>query len=461
MLDPQMPAESKARVLVVDDHVEMARLLGDQLSDAGYVVELARGGEEALGAVRARPFDLVITDLRMAEVDGFDVLEGVRAQDPTIPVLLMTAFGGIDVAVEAIKRGAYHYLTKPFRLSEVIVYVERALADRRLRDENVALRRAAEERGGFGGMVGRSPTIRALCELIERIAPSSAPVLIRGESGAGKELVARALHAHGGRRERPFVAVNCTALPEALLESELFGHLRGAYTGATTARRGLFVEADGGSLFLDEIGDMPPNLQARLLRVLEDGEVRPVGSDVSRKVDVRVIAATHQDLDQRAAGGLFRRDLFYRLNVVPLVVPPLRERAEDVPMLIEHFLERARARNPGARVRRFTPALVSALAACPWPGNVRELENVVERLVIVANQESVDVPDLDLFAPGVLVRPSPLTEAKTQLTTLRQLESDYIAWVLQQCQGNKTRAAQILGIDVSTIHRRERERGSQ
>ncbi|MCC6551607.1 MAG: sigma-54-dependent Fis family transcriptional regulator [Polyangiaceae bacterium] len=456
-----MSPASKARLLVVDDNVEMARLLVDQLSDAGYVVEAARGGEEALAAARARPFDLVITALRMEEVDGFDVLEGVRAQDPSIPVLLMTAFGGIDTAIEAIKRGAYHYLTKPFRLGEVLVYVERALADRRLRDENRALRRAAEERGGFGGMVGKSPAIRALLELIERIAPRAAPVLIRGASGSGKELVARALHAHGGRRERPFVAVNCTALPEALLESELFGHLRGAYTGATTARRGLFVEADGGSLFLDEIGDMPPNLQARLLRVIEDGEVRPVGSDASRKVDVRVIAATHQDLEQRARDGLFRRDLYYRLDVVPLTVPPLRERAEDIPMLVDHFLERARARNPGARARGFTPALVAALSACPWPGNVRELENVVERLVIVANQEIVDVADLELFAPGVLVRSSPLGEAKAQLYTLRQLESEYIGWVLQQCNGNKTRAAQILGIDVSTIHRRERERGSQ
>jgi two-component system, NtrC family, response regulator HydG len=456
-----MSAASKARVLVVDDHLEMGRLLADQLSDAGYVVELAQGGEAALAALRARPFDLVISDLRMEEVDGFDVLEGVRAQDPTIPVLLMTAFGGIDSAIEAIKRGAYHYLTKPFRLDELMLYAGRALADRRLRDEHRALRRADEERDAFGGMVGRSPAIRGLYELIERIAPSSAPVLIRGESGSGKELVARALHLQGPRRERPFVAVNCTALPETLLESELFGHLRGAYTGATLARRGLFVEADGGSLFLDEIGDMPPNLQSKLLRVLEDGEVRAVGADASRKVDVRVIAATHQDLEQRARDGLFRRDLFYRLNVVPLTVPALRERAEDVPMLVEHFLQKARSKNPGAHVRQFAPALVAALATCPWPGNVRELENLIERLVIVANQETVDLQELERYAPGILLSPSPLAEAKLQIVPLRQLESEYIAWVVQQCSGNKTKAAQLLGIDVSTIHRRERERGSQ
>jgi two-component system response regulator HydG len=446
-------------VLVVDDQKEMARLLGDQLGDAGYEVELAVGGEAGLAALRARMPDVLISDLRMDKVDGFDVLDGARAIDPAVPVLIMTAYGALDTAIEAIKRGAWHYLTKPFRLDEVLVYVERAVADRRLRDENRELRRVAAERSGLGAMVGRSESMRALFDLVERVAQSSAPVLVRGESGTGKELVARALHFHGLRRDKPFIPVNCTALPEALLESELFGHVKGAYTGATAARRGLFVEADGGTLFLDEIGDMAPGLQSKLLRALEEGEVRAVGADGTRTVDVRVIAASHQDIEARVREGAFRADLFYRLNVVPITVPPLRARPDDIPLLADHFLARARERNPHSPARGLAPDLVSALARCAWPGNVRELENVVERLVIVAARETIELSDLEAHAPGVLAGASPLDGAKQKMVTLRQLESDYIAWVLAQCGGNKTRAAEILGIDVSTIHRRERDRG--
>jgi two-component system, NtrC family, response regulator HydG len=294
--------------------------------------------------------------------------------------------------------------------------------------------------------------MRRLYDLIERVAQSSEPVLVRGESGTGKELVARALHFHGPRRERAFVVVNCTALPEALLESELFGHARGAFTGATTARRGLLVEADGGTLFLDEIGDMPAGLQAKLLRVLEDGEVRPVGADVTRKVDVRIIAASHQALEGRES--TFRQDLFYRLNVVPITVPPLRERPEDIPALIEHFLGKARERNPGMAATRLAPEVVTALARCPWPGNVRELENAVTRLLVVSAKEIVELADVQAQAPQLLGPVAPIDQAKQRLTTLRDLETEYITWVIEQCSGNKTRAAEILGIDPSTIHRR-------
>jgi two-component system response regulator HydG len=300
--------------------------------------------------------------------------------------------------------------------------------------------------------------MRSLYELIERVAHSHAPVLVRGESGTGKELVARALHFEGPRKAGPFVAVNCTAIPNALLESELFGHVKGSFTGATTPRRGLFLEADGGTLFLDEIGDMAPELQAKLLRVLEDGEVRAVGADASRKVDVRVVAATHQELETRVREGRFRQDLFYRLNVVPLPVPPLRERREDIPLLVEHFVAVSRRRNPRARLAGFTPEALAALAAAPWPGNVRELENLVERLAVVTVQEMVDLPTLQLHAPGVTADAHPLSRAQGQLIPLRQLEGEYIAYVVAQCGGNKTKAAEILGIDVSTIHRRERER---
>ncbi len=449
-------ADSKGRILVVDDHIEMARVMADQLGDAGYGVEIAGGGKQALAAARARPPDVVVTDLRMEGVDGFDVLDGIAAIDGTIPVLIMTAFGAIDSAIDAIRRGAYHYLTKPFRLDEVLLYVERALADRRLRDEHRALRRLAGERPGLATMVGRGARMNALYDLIERVAQAQAPVLIRGESGSGKELVARALHFGGPRRERPFVAVNCTALPESLLESELFGHTRGAFTGATSGRRGLFSEADGGTLFLDEIGDMAPALQAKLLRAIEEGEVRAVGADGTRTVDVRVIAASHQDLEARIKQGEFRADLYYRLNVVPIVVPPLRERREDIPQLAAHFLARACERNPGALVRRLSPEALGVLARSPWPGNVRELENVLERLVIVVGHEVVGVDDLAAHAPTLVEDATPLEHAKADLLTLRQLERDYIAWVIARCDGNKTRAAEILGIDVSTIHRRER-----
>ncbi|HZI08762.1 MAG TPA: sigma-54 dependent transcriptional regulator [Myxococcus sp.] len=452
-----MPAE--ARILVVDDHVEMGRMLKDPLTDEGYAVDLATGGEEALRLVRSRLYDAVLSDLRMEKVDGLDVLEAVRAVDPEVPVLLMTAFGGVESAVEAMKRGAYHYFTKPFRLDEVLVILRRALEERRLRAENRVLRQAAAERGGMGALVGRSATMRALYELIERVAHSGAPVLLRGESGTGKELVARALHFEGARAAGPFVAVNCTALPHQLLESELFGHLKGAFTGATSARRGLFVEADQGSLFLDEIGDMPLELQARLLRVLEDGEVRAVGADASRKVDVRIIAATHQDLDARVREGRFRADLFYRLNVVTLRLPPLRERREDIPLLVEHFTARARVRNPRSRMQAVAPEVVSALAAMPWPGNVRELENLIERLVVLAPSETAGMDDLRPHLPPTAEGSQPLTLAQQELWPLRRLETEYIAWMVARCGGNKTRAAELLGIDVSTIHRRERERG--
>ncbi|QSQ25434.1 sigma-54-dependent Fis family transcriptional regulator [Pyxidicoccus parkwayensis] len=451
--------QAEGRILVVDDHVEMGRMLREPLTDEGYTVDLATGGEEAVQLVRSRLYDAVLSDLRMEKVDGLDVLEAVHAVDPEVPVLLMTAFGGVESAVEAMKRGAYHYFTKPFRLDEVLVFLKRALAERRLRAENRALRQAAAERSSLGALVGRSAQMRSLYELIGRVAHSGAAVLLRGESGSGKELVARALHFEGPRAAGPFVAVNCTALPHDLLESELFGHVKGAFTGATSARRGLFVEADRGTLFLDEIGDMPMELQARLLRVLEDGEVRAVGADASRTVDVRIIAATHQDLEARVREGRFRADLFYRLNVVTLRLPPLRERREDIPLLVEHFVTRARARNPRSRVQTLAPEVVSALAAMPWPGNVRELENLVERLVVLAPGETVGMEDLRLHLPPEALESRPLVVAQQELWPLRRLEGEYIAWMVAHCGGNKTRAAELLGIDVSTIHRRERERG--
>jgi two-component system response regulator HydG len=432
------------RVLVVDDSVEMARLLSDRLSDAGYSVEIQASGRGALAALGERAFDLVLADLRMEDVDGLDVLDAARRLEPSPPVIIMTAYGAIDTAIEAMRRGAFHYLTKPFQWQEVLLQVERALQDRRLRDENRALHRALRERGGPPCLVGESPAMQRLYALIVRVAASSAPALIRGASGTGKELVAKAIHMEGPRRERPFVPVNCTALPEALLESELFGHVRGAFTSASVSRRGLFLEADGGTLFLDEIGDMAPELQARLLRVVEDGAVRPVGSDSPRRVDVRIIAATHQDLEQRVKEGRFRADLFYRLQVVRLALPPLAARISDIPALVQHFLERARDRNRSSPAREVTPELVAALARAEWPGNVRQLENVIERLVVFAQGPVLGLEDLQ-------------NEAMETGGSGAPGFAQHRVVPLGHCGGNKTRAAEMLGIDVSTIHRRERE----
>jgi two-component system response regulator HydG len=443
------------QVLVVDDHIEMARVIADHLEDLGVQCKLLDSGAAAVVSFDVAIPDLVITDLRMAEVDGMDVLDAAHRADPDLPVIIMTAFGGIDSAIEAMRRGAWHYVTKPVRMEELRLHAERALRERRLRRETHALR--AAHRDALHALIGRSAPMRKLYDLIDRIAPSPSPVLIRGESGSGKELVARAIHAGGTRREAPFVAVNCTALPESLLESELFGHARGAFTGAAAARSGLFVEASGGTLFLDEIGDMAPPLQAKLLRVVQLGEVRPVGADESRRVDVRLIAATHQDLEKKLEEGTFRNDLYYRLNVVPLHVPPLRDRNEDIPLLVEHFLACSRERNPHAIVARLAPALLSALSAHPWPGNVRELENIIERLVVVGTKVELDVADLQEIAPA-LVTGDRFAIPRDRMPTLRQLEDEYMTWVLGRCEGNKTRAAEVLGVDVSTIHRRTRGR---
>lgn len=424
------------RVLVIDDHKEMVELLAEQLREEGFVVDVATEGQRGIEMAQLRVPDLVITDLRMKGFDGFDVLKSCKEIDPDLPVLIMTAFGGVDSAVEAIKQGAEHYFTKPFRLDEVLVWVERALKARALRSENRRLK-PVSRRIGLDRLVGDSPGMRRLKDRVQKFAPVDAPVLIRGESGTGKELVARAIHECGSRHDAPFVAVNCTSLPQELLESELFGHTKGAFTGAATARRGLFLEADGGTLFLDEIGDMPPELQAKLLRVLQEKEIRPVGSDVSRIVNVRILAATHQPLEEQIRSGRFREDLFFRLNVLSLEIPPLRERREDFDSLARHFFERYRSEYASA-LGELPDDVVDRLRRESWPGNVRELENAIQRFVILGE---FDVPE---SAPrGV-----------DDVFDLREAEELHIRRVLAHCGGNKTQAAELLGIDVSTIHRK-------
>ena len=446
----------KPRVLVIDDVRDMAETVARYLANHGFEAEAVTGGAEALARFTADPADVILTDLRMETVDGLDVLDAIRKTAPDVPVVIMTAFGAIDTAIEAMRRGAYHYVTKPFQLEMVRLLLERACAEAALRRENQQLRQAVRERFSSQRLLGGSAPMRKLRAMIERVAAVASPVLVLGETGCGKELVARAVHADGPRASAPFVAVNCAALPEALLESELFGHTRGAFTGATQRRRGLFLEADGGTLFLDEIGDMPLPLQAKLLRVLQSGEVRPVGTEATRTVDVRCVAATHHDLDQLVAAGSFREDLFFRLNVLRVRVPSLRERPEDIAPLVEHFLARSRGRVPGTQISGIRADALQALTAHSWPGNVRELENLIERLVVIGSGQQIELATVqealgpkrvvDLLA-GILQAP----------ISLADLEERYIAAVLDHVGGNKSRAAEILGVDLSTIYRRVKQ----
>jgi two-component system, NtrC family, response regulator HydG len=443
----------RPRVLVIDDNLEMANTVAEFLGASGFEVETAAGGAEGVARFSAVPVDAVLTDLRMKDVDGLDVLDAIKRLDPDAAVVIMTAFGAIDSAVEAIRRGAYHYVTKPFKMAVVRVILERACAERSLRSENLRLRREVEERYSFANLVGKSQDMKQVYALIERVAAVASPALIVGETGTGKELVARAIHHHGPRARSAFVAVNCAALPEALLESELFGHARGAFTGATQPRKGLFVEADGGTLLLDEIGDMPVALQAKLLRVLESGEIRAVGSDSVRRCDVRILAATHRVLEDLVAEGRFREDLYYRLKVVTVRLPPLRERREDIPLLVDHFIGRVRERVPSSAVQSIAPEALRMLEEHSWPGNVRELEHVIESAVVTGSSAIVGPKDLE--ASLAVITKHPLDRARRELISLRELEQDYIGWVLERTGGNKTRAAEILGIDPSTLYRRE------
>jgi two-component system response regulator HydG len=442
---------SSTRVLVVDDDKEMAETVAEFLDERGFRADIAVGGKAAVAALKRKAFDAVITDLRMDQVDGLDVLAAAHAEDPSLPVIIMTAYGTIEGAIEAVRRGASRYLTKPFKLEEVALSLEKALSEEGLKRENEVLRKAVDERLGFRNLVGKSPVMQQLYDLLERISEISSPVLITGESGTGKELVARALH-HGGPRARaPFVAINCAAVSETLLESELFGHARGAFTGATEHKKGLFVEADGGTLFLDEIGEMAVGLQAKLLRALETSAVRPVGGGSERKVDVRIVAATNQDLMRAVQEKRFREDLYYRLHVIPVHLPPLRARREDIPLLVDAFVQRFREQHPEQPAREISQDVLRRLTELPWPGNVRELRNAVERLLILARGKRVDLRDLAQAMPEPL--PEAMAALAAEVVPLRVMTRRYIEWVLTQTGGSKTKTARLLGIDASTIYR--------
>jgi len=456
-----------AQLLVVDDDRAMREMLVSLFKERGVWVEEANSARAALESAAEHEFDVVLSDVRMPGLSGIDLVGQLHRIRPNAPVVLMTAFGTIDSAVEAMRAGAFDYITKPFEPDAVIFAVERAIEHAALARENEALRRAVQTTGSLGELIGTSAAMRDIIALIQRLGHSRASVLITGESGTGKEVIARTLHFHGARSEKPFVPINCTAIPEGLLESELFGHVRGAFTGAHASKRGLFEKAHGGTLFLDEIGDMGLGLQAKLLRVLQDREIRPVGGTQTLKVDVRIIAATNKDLPAEIGAGRFREDLFYRLNVVPIAVPPLRERPEDIPALVEAFLRR----HAEGRKRFLSPEALAMLRAQPWRGNARELENTIERALALTDAETLGVADIPLPAgsapaPAAPARQGPDLEASLRVAaargaSLRELDEKYTAIVLAHTGGNKVRASQILGIDRKTLYRRAERRSRE
>ena len=442
------------RVLVVDDDPSLAETLADGLTERGFSTSTATSSQEAVRRLGAERFDALVTDLRMPELDGMGLLSIARKVAPECPVLVMTAYSAIDTAIESIRRGAYHYVTKPFKVNELAIFLERAIEESRLRRETVALRRSLKERYALGNLVGHSGAMKDVCDLVLRVADASAPVLILGETGTGKGLVARAIHAEGSRAGAPLVTVNCAALPESLLESELFGHVKGAFTGATGRRVGLFESAQGGSLFLDEIGETTPALQAKLLDVLERGVIRAVGSNDERAVDVRILAATHRDLRERVAAGAFREDLLYRLEVVTVDLPPLRHRREDIAALVDHFLAESKARTPRSPVERIGPDAMQRLLEHSWPGNVRELEHVVERLVVLGRSTVVTAADL----PATLeARRGAAPSFGEEVVPMREMQRRYVAWAFDQLGGKKVLAADKLGVDLKTLGRWLRE----
>ena len=436
-------------ILVVDDDPETCRFMAELLAHGDRQIELAHEPGAALRRAREGRFDLVISDIHLnAELSGIDILRRFKEADPGVEVILISGFGTLETALEAVRAGAFDYVSKPFDIGQVKSAVERALRQRARGASQPAPPATPAGAIGRDELIGRSGAMLTVYKLIAQATGSLAPVLITGETGTGKELVARAIHRHGARRARPFVAVNCGALAEGLLESELFGHVRGSFTGAVSDKRGLFEEADGGTIFLDEIGETPPALQVRLLRVIEQGELRPVGGTHEKRVDARVIAATHRDLERAVAEGAFRQDLYYRLNVFRIAIPPLRERPEDIPLLAAHFLRRSNERL--GRPAWLTAAAENALQAHPWTGNIRELQNVLER-VVLAHGGPIDRDDL----PASLLGATASFEASlfVDLPSLEAIEKRYLKHVLAEMGGNRSRAAEVLGIDRRTLYR--------
>ena len=443
----------KATILVVDDDREMVNMLRDVLEATGYRAATAYSGAEALAIIGREEPDLMISDLRMSGMNGDQLQQQVKRIAPSLPVVIITAFGSIETAVKSMRLGAFDYVTKPFGNDELLLVVARALEDRELRREVLRLRSELAHRFGLDQIIARNPTMLAQFEVLRQVADTSANVLITGESGVGKDLFARALHYHSRVQGGPFVAVNCAAIPETLLESELFGHVKGAFTDAKQGKTGLFQAANRGTIFFDEIGELPIALQPKLLRVIEDKRVRPIGDTEETPVEVRIVAATNTSLDDAIAAGRFRADLYYRIATVTIAIPPLRERTEDIPLLIKHFLARTSSES-GRRIPEISDEAMERLLHYPWPGNIRELQNAIQRALILCHDDRIKISDLPPKVAGEY-RPSVNLEfAVARNMTLEELEQEYIHAIMASVGGNKTEAATLLGIDRKTLYRK-------
>jgi len=445
--------ERNGTILVVDDDQDMRTLLCDELSELGYRVAAAANGRDALKKLGEEDYAVLLTDLRMQGMQGLELLNEARRDSPGTNVIIMTAFGSVESAIEAMKQGAYDYVTKPVKNEELALVVEKAVREALLRREVQQLRRAVREDYSFHHILGKSKPMREVFDLIRRVADSQTNVLITGESGTGKELAAKAIHFNSDRRGGPFVPVNCAAIPEALLESELFGHMRGSFTDAKGDKRGLFEEAHGGTLFLDEISELPVMLQAKILRAIQEKEIRRVGSTKAVAVDVRIIAATNLSLTDEVKAKRFREDLYYRLNVIEIRMPPLRERREDIPLLVDAFLKKC-AEAGKKTVKGIAESALALLMDYPWPGNVRELENVIERAVTLTRGEKVMPEDLPPAIHGSRGDRKVIDDAADRTLPLEDVEKEYILRILEKTGGNKYQAAQLLGIDRKTLYRK-------
>lgn len=436
------------QALIVDDKSELAETLVDGLSAHQIECVAVATGEEALLRLDAERFDVLVTDLRMPGMDGLELLTRLRQVAPLKPVIMMTAYGAVDTAIESIRRGAYHYVTKPFKVEELAIFMRRAVDDAQVRREASVLRRNFSEASSRDNLIGRSAAMQRVFEVLDRVSDTDVPVLLLGPTGSGKGLLARTLHNESARAHAPFVTINCAALPETLLESELFGHTKGAFTGASAVKSGLFAEAEDGTLFLDEIGEMAPALQSKLLDVIERGVMRPVGGTKERPVNARIVTATHRNLRELVAQGRFREDLLYRLDVITIDVPPLRQRREDIALLATHFLKASRARHPTSPVTGIGDDALEKLKDYSWPGNVREVAHTIERLVLLGTHTVVTAADLSL----ALREEAPLRQSfGGQIVPIRELQSLYAAWVLEQMGGHRTKAAEKLGVDMKTL----------
>ena len=445
----------KATILVVEDEEKLRRVIELQLKTAGYEVEQAGTAEEAHKL--ADHADVILTDLRLPGQSGLELLTELRSQDSRTPVIVMTAFGSIETAVEAMKAGAVDFLPKPFSLDHLMTVIEKALELKNLRNENRELRAELSQRYEFDNIVGRSDSMREIFTTIDRVAPTRATVLLCGESGVGKDMIARAIHHHSPRSDRPFVKINCTALPENLMESELFGYEKGAFTGANTTKPGKFEQADTGTVFLDEIGDVPGSIQVKLLRILQEREFERLGSNKTRHIDVRVLAATNVDLRAALEQGTFREDLYYRLNVLPINIPPLRDRKEDIPFLANHFIRKFQ-KDLGSPVESISEGAMERLLGYHWPGNVRELENVIERSMVLASGKVLEAADIKLdLAPKS--RAAAVDSFLPEGVTLDQFEQSIIKEALQRANGNKSQAARLLGLTRNALRYRLSQMG--